>query len=159
MEPAEEAPNNHAELSANEPALHNPGQTTTQSKRLKELENAALQASLNSLRMETEAAPDTRSRRGQESGQEECINGMSSCDSGASLRIPDEDGPEAIDELDTNDAHEPADEERTLTDHLNKRLLSSFLDKLNQRDLALPGIQRLDCAVADEDSNRAAEEW
>ncbi|KAJ8408315.1 hypothetical protein AAFF_G00257290 [Aldrovandia affinis] len=51
------------------------------------------------------------------------------------------------------------EEERTLTDHLNKRLLSSFLEKLNQRDLALPGIQRLDCAVAgEEDSNRAVEE-
>lgn len=152
MEPAEEALDNEVELSENEASHACSNAGTTHSKRLKELENAALQTSLNSLRMESESATDTGSKRGQESGEEEYSNGLSSNESGA--LPPQTPRPEAVEESDTN-----VEEERTLTDHLNKRLLSSFLDKLNQRDLALPGIQRLDCAVADEDTNRAAEEW
>lgn len=70
---------------------------------------------------------------------------------------------EEDEKTDSSVRKEASEQERTLTDHLNKRLLSSFLEKLNERDLqALPGVQRLDCAVAagEEDSNRAAaDDW
>lgn len=94
----------------------------------------------------------------QQSGEGEHLNSMSTNHRGAPPALGED--TEAGDmELGGNVAKERLEEERTLTDHLNKRLLSSFLEKLNERDLALPGVQRLDCAVADEDSNRAADEW
>lgn len=113
---------------------HDPSARGLHTKRLKELENAALQSTLAS---RTEAGP------GADAGESERGDG-DVCGGGGGGGDP---------------AKERLREERTLTDHLNKRLLSSFLEKLNQRDLALPGVQRLDCAVADEDSNRAADEW
>lgn len=127
------------------------------SKRLKELENAALQTTLIS-RMETESGADGGSLAEQQPGEGEQSNGLSlNHRSGLPQPCADTESEEV--EPDRNVAKERVEEERTLTDHLNKRLLSSFLEKLNERDLALPGVQRLDCAVADEDSNRAADEW
>lgn len=140
----------------NEPLQDRLNTGSTQTKRLKELENAALQTSLIS-RMETESNTDPRNSTDHEPGEGQHSNGLSFNESGALQQNPDSRTEE--EESDTNVAKERVQEERTLTDHLNKRLLSSFLEKLNERDLALPGIQRLDCAVADEDSNRASEDW
>lgn len=152
MEQSGEPPHNNINPAGNEPpacGLH--------SKRLKELENAALQTTLIS-RMETESGADAGSWTEQQSGESEQLNGLSLNHQSAPAPLSaDTEAEEA--ESDRNVAKELVEEERTLTDHLNKRLLSSFLEKLNERDLALPGVQRLDCAVADEDSNRAADEW
>uniref|UniRef100_A0A1A7YS24 Uncharacterized protein n=1 Tax=Iconisemion striatum TaxID=60296 RepID=A0A1A7YS24_9TELE len=156
MEQTGEPPYNNSSSTSNEPSacgLH--------SKRLKELENAALQTTLIS-QMERESGEDTGSWTEQQSGQSEQLNGSSLNHRSAPLQLSAAD-TEAEDVVEvepaTNTAKQRVEEERTLTDHLNKRLLSSFLEKLNERDLALPGVQRLDCAVADEDSNRAADEW
>lgn len=127
------------------------------SKRLKELENAALQTTLIS-RMETESESDSGSWTEQQSGDGEQSNGVSLNQRSAPAQLCADTEVEEV-ESGRSVAKERVEEERTLTDHLNKRLLSSFLEKLNERDLALPGVQRLDCAVADEDSNRAADEW
>lgn len=123
------------------------------SKRVKELENAALQTNLIS-QMEKESGADAESLTEQQSGQGELSNGLS-LDHGP---VPPQLSAEEP-EPGTDTGKQRVEAERTLTDHLNKRLLSSFLEKLNERDLALPGVQRLDCAVADEDSNRSADEW
>lgn len=149
MEQTAEPPHNNNTATGNEPpacGLH--------SKRLKELENAALQTTLIS-RMETESGADAGSWTEQQSGEDEQQNGVSLNHRAA----PPQPGAADTEAEEGNVAKERVEEERTLTDHLNKRLLSSFLEKLNERDLALPGVQRLDCAVADEDSNRAADEW
>ena len=155
MEPTSEpAHNNNNGPAGNAPPAHG-----LHTKRLKELENAALQTSLIE-HMETEAGPDAGSCTEPQPGQEEQSNGVSLNQQPA---LPPPPLPQPGADAAADDEAEPGkkrvEEERTLTDHLNKRLLSSFLDKLNERDLALPGVQRLDCAVADEDSNRAAEEW
>lgn len=142
-------------VSNNSPISNEPPACGLHSKRVKELENAALQTTLIS-QMEKESGADPGSRVEQHSGQGEQSNGLSLNRRQAQLQ-PGADTEEV--EPGTNTAKQRVEEERTLTDHLNKRLLSSFLEKLNERDLALPGVQRLDCAVADEDSNRAAEEW
>lgn len=152
MEQSGEPPHNNNNPTGNEPpacGLH--------SKRLKELENAALQTTLIS-RMETESGADAGSWTEQQSGEDEQLNGLSLNHQSAPPPLSADTEAEEV-ESDRNVAKERVEEERTLTDHLNKRLLSSFLEKLNERDLALPGVQRLDCAVADEDSNRAADEW
>lgn len=158
MEQTGEPPhnNNNYNATGNEP----PAACGLHSKRLKELENAALQTTLIS-RMETESGADsgswTEQQQQQQSGEDEQLNGLSLNHPPAAP--PQLSAEEEAEESDGNVAKERVEEERTLTDHLNKRLLSSFLEKLNERDLALPGVQRLDCAVADEDSNRAADEW
>lgn len=126
-------------------------------KRLKELENAALQTTLIS-RMETESGADTGSLTEQQSAEGEQSNGLSLNHRPARLQLGADTEMEEV-EPGKNMTKQRVEDERTLTDHLNKRLLSSFLEKLNERDLALPGVQRLDCAVAEEDSNRAADEW
>lgn len=136
---------------------HDPAVRGLHSKRLKELENAALQSTLIS-RMEVESGADAGSMTEEQSGEGEHLNSLSTNHRGAPPALG-EDTEAGEMELGGNAAKERLEEERTLTDHLNKRLLSSFLEKLNERDLALPGVQRLDCAVADEDSNRAADEW
>lgn len=143
-----EQPEEPAHSNGNEPSacgLH--------SKRVKELENAALQTTLIS-QMEKESGANAGSSTEQQSGQGEQSNGLSLDHRSAHPQLSAEDS-----ESGTDTAKQRVEEERTLTDHLNKRLLSSFLEKLNERDLALPGVQRLDCAVADEDSNRSADEW
>ena len=161
MEPGIEPPHNN-----NTPTEHEPPAHGLHSKRLKELENAALQTTLIS-QMETESGADAGSRTEQQPGRDEQSNGVSL---NQRSEPPQQQQPGAADteaaaaaeeeeEAERNVSEQRAEEERTLTDHLNKRLLSSFLEKLNERDLALPGVQRLDCAVADEDSNRAADEW
>ncbi|KAI9517396.1 hypothetical protein NQZ68_004613 [Dissostichus eleginoides] len=151
MEQTGEPPHNNN--TGNEP----PAACGLHSKRLKELENAALQTTLIS-RMETESGADSGGWTEQQSGEGEQSDGLSLNHWAAPPQFgADTEAEEA--ESGENDDEERVEEERTLTDHLNKRLLSSFLEKLNERDLALPGVQRLDCAVADEDSNRAAEEW
>lgn len=124
------------------------------SKRLKELENVVLQTSLNNIRMESEEM-SLDGVGDQDSQDSECLNGLSHVASDVSSTETDQPAPES------NQAEtKMKEEELTLTDHLNKRLLLSFLDKLNQNNVGLPGIQRLDCAVAGEDdSNRAADEW
>lgn len=127
-------------------------------KRLKELENAALQSSLVA-RMETESGADADSFPEQQPGEDEQSIGLSLNHQPAPSQLSSDTAPEEEVETGESVAKERLEEERTLTDHLNKRLLSSFLEKLNESDLALPGVQRLDCAVADEDSNRAADEW
>ncbi|XP_077964390.1 uncharacterized protein LOC144411447 [Gasterosteus aculeatus] len=128
------------------------------SKRLKQLENAALQTTLIS-QMETESGAEAgRCAEQRRSGEDERSNGSSLSHRSAPPQLCAELEAGELDSAGTAD-EERVEEERTLTDHLNKRLLSSFLEKINERDLALPGVQRLDCAVADEDSNRAAEEW
>lgn len=127
-------------------------------KRLKELENAALQSSLVA-RMETESGADAGSFPEQQPGEDEQSNGLSLDHQPAPSQLSGNTAPEEEVEPGESVVKERLEEERTLTDHLNKRLLSSFLEKLNESDLALPGVQRLDCAVADEDSNRAADEW
>lgn len=151
-------------------------------KRLKDLRNAALHTTLAS-RMETEGPADPEARPRTENGEEgeepppPSSNGLPSFHHRRRRRSDEAPGPaatetrgdgtqEEVEEddegTDSNVTNEKvAEEERTQTDHLNKRLLSSFLEKLNQRDLALPGVRHLDCAVAEEedDSNRAAEEW
>ncbi|KAJ0032570.1 hypothetical protein NQD34_002650 [Periophthalmus magnuspinnatus] len=119
------------------------------SKRLKELENAALQTTLIS-KMDTGPPPE------QNPGGEEQPSGLSSNHTEAA---EEQEPEEPVEEPSRCVSKQRVEEERTLTDHLNKRLLSSFLEKLNERDLALPGVRHLDCAVADEDSNRAADEW
>lgn len=145
------------EQSGGPPSEHDPAARGLHTKRLKELENAALQTTLMS-QMEVESGADAGNMTGQPSGDCDHLNGVS-VNHRAALPTLGE-GTEAGEmELGGNVAKESLEEERTLTDHLNKRLLSSFLEKLNERDLALPGVQRLDCAVADEDSNRAADEW
>jgi len=169
-QPAEPAHNTHA-------AGSEPPACGLLSKRLKQLENAALQTSLIS-QMETQSGAEAGSGTEQQAGDEERQAGDEERQAGDEERQAGDEEPQPGDEelsdgsslslqpaaADTEaeevDSGETvAEEERTLTDHLNKRLLSSFMEKLNQRDLALPGVQRLDCAVADEDSNRAAEEW
>lgn len=152
MEQTGEPHHNNINPTGNEPpacGLH--------SKRLKELENAALQSTLIS-RMETESGADAGTLREQQSGEDEQSNGLSLSHPSAPSQLTADTEAEEV-ESGRNVAKERVEEERTLTDHLNKRLLSSFLEKLNESDLALPGVQRLDCAVADEDSNRAADEW
>lgn len=141
----------------NSPADNEPSAYGLYSKRLKELENAALQTSLIS-RMETESGADAGSCTDQRPAEGEQSNGLSLTQRPAPSKLDADTEAEEV-EPGTNTAKERVEEERTLTDHLNKRLLSSFLEKLNERDLALPSVQRLDCAVADEDSNRAADEW
>lgn len=136
---------------------HDPAVRGPHSKRLKELENAALQSTLMS-RMEVESGADAGNMTEQQSGEGDHRNGLSVNHCAAPPRLG-EDTEAGEMELGGNVAKERLEEDRTLTDHLNKRLLSSFLAKLNERDLALPGVQRLDCAVAEEDSNRAADEW
>lgn len=133
-----------------------PGACSGHSKRLKELENVVLQTSLNNIRMEPEEMSSADGgEREQDCQDSECLNGLPHVASDVSSTETDQPAPE------TNQAEtKMKEEELTLTDHLNKRLLLSFLDKLNQNNAGLPGIQRLDCAVAGEDdSNRAAEEW
>lgn len=124
------------------------------SKRLKELENVVLQTSLNNIQMEPEEMSLADGVGDQDCQDSECLNGLSHVASDVSTET-DQPAPES------NEAEtKTKEEELTLTDHLNKRLLLSFLDKLNQNNAGLPGIQRLDCAVAGEDdSNRAADEW
>ncbi|CAJ1060817.1 hypothetical protein D5F01_LYC06993 [Xyrichtys novacula] len=151
MEQSGEPPHNNNNPTGNEPptcGLH--------SKRLKELENAALQTTLIS-RMETESGADDGSPAEHQPGEGEHSNGLSLNHRSASPQLGADTEAEEVES--GGNVKERVEEERTLTDHLNKRLLSSFLEKLNERDLALPGVQRLDCAVADEDSNRAADEW
>lgn len=152
MEQTGEPPHNN-----NNPAGNEPHACGLLSKRLKELENAALQTNLIS-RMETDCGADAAGWTERQSGEEAQSNGLSLHQQSAAPQL-DADPEEEEVEPGTNQAKEHVEEERTLTDHLNKRLLSSFLEKLNERDLALTGVQRLDCAVADEDSNRAADEW
>lgn len=144
------------EPSHNNPTGNQPPAGGLHSKQLKERENAFLQNTLISL-METESGADAGSRTGQQPGEVEQSEG-SSLNHRSAPEPPGTDADAEEAESVRNVAQERV-EERTLTDHLNKRLLSSFLEKLNERDLALPGVQRLDCAVADEDSNRAAEDW
>ncbi|CAL8272420.1 unnamed protein product [Arctogadus glacialis] len=155
---------------ASQPPHHNtaenePHRNDLDHKRLKELRNAALQTSLAS-RMEAECTVDSEARPTRETAEEEPANGVSFNHHRPSEELPaapgpltetGEEGAEEEDETDSNLTKEEV--QRTQTDHLNKRLLSSFLEKLNERDLALPGVQHLDCAVAEEDSNRAAEDW
>ncbi|KAF0041985.1 hypothetical protein F2P81_005517 [Scophthalmus maximus] len=165
MEPTSEPPHNNN--SSSSPTGNAPPAHGLHSKRLKELENAALQTTLIS-QMETEAGADSSGSRTEEEqqqqqqqqqpGEDEQSNGVSLSHRAAPAQ-PGADTEAGEEESESSVAKERVEEERTLTDHLNKRLLSSFLEKLNERDLALPGVQRLDCAVADEDSNRAAEEW
>lgn len=152
MEQSGEPPHNN-----NIPAENETPACGLHSKRLKELENAALQTTLIS-QMETESGADAGSWTEQQSGESEQVNGLSLNHQPAPAPLSADTEVEEV-ESDRNVAKDRVEEERTLTDHLNKRLLSSFLEKLNERDLALPGVQRLDCAVADEDSNRAADEW
>ena len=152
---------------ASQPLHHNtaenePPRSDLDHKRLKELRNAALQTSLAS-RMEADCTVDSEARPTRETAEEELANGVS-FNHHRSEELPAAPGPltetgeeEEEDETDSNLTKEEV--QRTQTDHLNKRLLSSFLEKLNERDLALPGVQHLDCAVAEEDSNRAAEDW
>lgn len=126
------------------------------SKRHKELENAALQTSLNSLRTEMEAMAfsDNEGSRTDEEGLPAAVQSSAEPSDLSPAVSP---RPESESETKEQKGRE---EERTLTDHLNKRLLSHFLEKLNQSDLTLPGVQQLDCAVAgEEDSNRAVDEW
>lgn len=138
-----------------EPSHSNPGEkevsgSSLHSKRLKELENAALQTTLIS-QMDTGPSPE----QNPNPREEEQSSGLDHDEATAELSAeqPEQAAPgECV-------TKQRVEEERTLTDHLNKRLLSSFLQKLNQRDLALPGVRHVDCAVADEDSNRAADEW
>lgn len=142
--------NNNRE-SGNEATAH-----CLHSKRLKELENAALQTTLIS-QMETESVPEVVNLT-EQAGVVELTNGFSVSPRSVPPQLSADTEAEE-DESGRSVTKERVEEERTLTDHLNKRLLTSFLEKLNERDLALPGVQRLDCAVADEDSNRAADEW
>ena len=46
---------------------------------------------------------------------------------------------------------QPATEERTLTDHLNKRLLESFLNRLDQGTFEVPNDQTTTTRQEDED--------
>ena len=46
---------------------------------------------------------------------------------------------------------EESEREITQTDHLNKRLLDSFLQRLNQVNSGLPAVQRIDTADPEED--------
>lgn len=138
---------------SNSLSSYEPSTCGLHSKRVKELENAALQTTLIS-QMEKESGADAESLTEQQSGQGEQSNGLSLDHRPVRPQLSAEET-----EPGTDTGKQRVEEERTLTDHLNKRLLSSFLEKLNERDLALPGVQRLDCAVADEDSNRSADEW
>ncbi|RXM98393.1 hypothetical protein EOD39_13189 [Acipenser ruthenus] len=133
-----------------------PTNSNSSSKRHKEMENAALHSSLNSLRVAEEEEDDTATGASvNEYRAEDMEPSGCSAEPDAPPQSTAQDGTEDEDEDEGGQ-----EEELTLTDHLNKRLLSSFLEKLNQRDSSLPGIQRLDCAVAgEEDSNRALDEW
>ncbi|KAL4658835.1 hypothetical protein GN956_G2314 [Arapaima gigas] len=124
-------------------------------KRHKELENVALQSSLNSLRMDVQVATVCNNEEGQETGEDNGLETLFHTEHGT---LPNTVRPEP--DSGTGET-QTGEEERTLTDHLNKRLLSSFLKKLNQRDLSLPGVNHLDCTVdgGDEDSNRTMDEW
>ncbi|TNN52561.1 hypothetical protein EYF80_037258 [Liparis tanakae] len=163
-QPAEPAHNNTHAAGSEPPACG------LLSKRLKQLENAALQTSLIS-QMETqsgaEAGSGTEQQAGDEErqagdgerqpGDEERQAGDEELSDGSSLSLQPAAADTEAEEVDSGES--VAEEERTLTDHLNKRLLSSFLEKLNQRDLALPGVQRLDCAGRRGVVKHRAAEW
>ncbi|KPP58888.1 hypothetical protein Z043_123246 [Scleropages formosus] len=132
--------------------------THTSTKRNKELENVALQSSLNCLRTELQTVAVSETKGGRETEVEE--------DAGPGVFFQPEPGapphavrPQAESDTFTGETKIHA-EERTLTDHLNKRLLCSFLEKLNERESA-PGVHRgVDHAADGEgDSNRAVDEW
>lgn len=112
-----------------------------QGKRLKELENTALQTSIIARMEEEEEAGGGAPRPGLDLQQQPASEELQSGEQ-------EEENPERKQE-----------EERSLTDHLNQRLLTSFLEKLNRAELTLPGLQGLHCPGAEEDSNRAGEEW
>lgn len=142
--------NTMEQSSGDEPPHNNPGgkeasASGLHSKRLKEMENAALQTTLIS-KMDTGPSPE------QNPDEKVQASGLNQDEAAAELSAEPEQAEPGV-------TKQRVEEERTLTDHLNKRLLSSFLEKLNERDLALPGVRHVDCAVADEDSNRAADEW
>lgn len=135
----------------------NSNSNSSSSKRHKERENAALHSSLNSLRVAEEENDTATGASVNKYRAEDMEPSGCSTEPDAPPQSTAQDGTEDEDEDEDEGDQE---EELTLTDHLNKRLLSSFLEKLNQRDSSLPGIQRLDCAVAgEEDSNRALDEW
>ncbi|KAG7283538.1 hypothetical protein CRUP_012598 [Coryphaenoides rupestris] len=150
MEQASQPFDHNNRSAGNEP----PARSDVDNKRLKELRNAALHTTLTS-RMETEAPADPEARPRTENGEEgeepSSFNHRRRSDEApgpAATETRGEGTQEEEDEgSDSNVTNEKvAEEERTLTDHLNKRLLFSFLEKLNQRDLALPGVRHLDCA-------------
>ena len=45
----------------------------------------------------------------------------------------------------TTDSEETPERKITQTDHLNKRLLDSFLSRLNQPNSGIPSVERIDC--------------
>ena len=44
-------------------------------------------------------------------------------------------------------------EDRTLTDHLNKRLLEQFMQKLDSNDPSFPKVGRIDTSEPEDDEN------
>lgn len=66
----------------------------------------------------------------QQNGLENGINGISSSSD------DDSSTASSIDTIESVDA--PKEEEKTLTDHLNKRLLESFLGRLEQGTFQVP---------------------
>lgn len=114
----------------------------------KQLENTALQTSLNLQRVE-----DSRQEE-EEAGTAMEQNG----ETGEELVPAVEEEMPPVCQLTAEE------KERTLTDHLNKKLLSSFLEKLNQAEFPLPAaLQTLqrngDEGESSEDSNRMEEDW
>ncbi|GCC36649.1 hypothetical protein chiPu_0015144 [Chiloscyllium punctatum] len=96
-------------------------------KRHKEMENVALQTSLN---LGQRKSPEEEQRSSLPNSTQE----------------PEES------------RHGPNGElELTQTDHLNKRLLTSFLEKINQPNFNFPNLQQLNNQP--EDSNKMQEDW
>lgn len=46
---------------------------------------------------------------------------------------------------------EPTREDRTLTDHLNKRLLEQFMQRLDSNDPSFPKVDRIDTSDPEDD--------
>lgn len=115
----------------------------------KQLENTALQTSLNSMQ---------RVGDGRQEDEEAVVAMEHNGETGEELVPVDQEEIPPVSQL------QAEERERTLTDHLNKKLLSSFLEKLNQAEFplppALPNLQRSgDEGELSEDSNRMEEDW
>lgn len=153
------------------------GEPGLSSKQKKERENAALQSSLRGPWNGTRApcdgdTPRVGEERAQEQGSPQ-VGGERAHEEGSARvggeRAQEEEGsPRGGEQVLLAEEHgmeqdekpqslPSGDQELTLTDHLNKRLLLSFQEKLNQAGDGL--LQRVQQNQAGEDDNQTQEEW
>ncbi|KAJ1085825.1 hypothetical protein NDU88_005950 [Pleurodeles waltl] len=130
-----------------------PGELGLTSKQKKELENAALQSSLRGPGGGERAPWEGERPR----GEGESAPGDEGTPQGGEQAPSEGEQDQGTDEDERPQDLPSGDRERTLTDHLNKRLLLSFQEKLNQAGDGL--LQRVQQSQAGEDDNQAQEEW